>query len=187
VAAVCGWKLYTRTQQTERQKEADLRIAIQKELPEYKDKIILSRVCKYNKHIPGPAARESSLMDIQGELQSTYYGTYYPPSPENSHINHFYLIVSLLENVVPPQQMTGFAFDRLQILPGDWRFVTPPGVWPQTFIGVFPKTLIQETERAREWRLNIQVRLPLKHLIDAELKRLQLHIQGHVLLTRACI
>ena len=45
------------------------------------------------------------------------------------------------------------------------KLVTPEGSWPLTLIGHFPKKQF-ESEREREWRLNTEVRLPLKTEIE---------------------
>jgi len=185
---------FERAELTERQKEQTLNSAVQTlDLIQSEgqitlsrkvrdDDIILSRVCKYKTPVETEAAPVSKapVSKIRGELSRTYFTV-----SENAHIDHFYLVVSLPEVAV--QQIPLFVLEKLQNLPGDWCQVTPPDVWPQTFIGVFFKASALETERAREWRLNEQVRLPLKLLIGAELQRLRITKRGRVIVTRACI
>lgn len=171
---------------TERDKEEILNRSIRTPLLEMFDippdsqklsPIIISRVCKYSNLV---VPRSKLFTKEIGEriLQN--------PQAQDQHLDHFYL--TLYVNVV---KYLAKLPDILSQLPGDWKSVTPEETWPLTFIGYFPKKSCFESEREREWRLNVQVRLPLKQYFYSLIKK---DVQGMldaktvvgVLFSRAC-
>ena len=153
--------------ETERQREerlnATLRLPLRQLLhsqdPQNPPQIIISRVCKYTREI----GTNLHTHRIETILTS--------PIPNNFHLDYFYLFIK-------PQITTHDIPTLLKLLPGKWKKVEPEGIWPQTFLGYFPKEPF-ESEREREWRLNKEVRMPLKE----NLKGVQ---KVAVLFTRAC-
>ena len=153
--------------ETERQREerlnATLRLPLQQFLhskyPENPPQIIISRVCKYT--------RQVSISLHTHRIETILIS----PNPHNLHLDYFYLFIKphITAHDIPT---------LLELLPGKWKKVEPVDIWPQTFLGYFPKEPF-ESEREREWRLNKEVRIPLKE----NLKSVQ---KVAVLFTRAC-
>lgn len=133
--------------------------------------IIVGRACNYYKAV---SKHSLSTTDIENVLAI----------PSDQHLDYFYLVIrlnSITSNIVMDVP------SMLAMCPGDWRAVEPKATWPLTFIGHFPKNPF-ETEREREWRLNKEVRLPLKEYLGGLLKQ---QFQGVakpviILFTRAC-
>ncbi len=109
--------------------------------------IIVGRACKYYKQVG-----KHSLFTPEIENFLTI------PTCSDQHLDYFYLVIRL--NIIASKVIMDVP-SKLAAFKGDWRVVEPQATWPLTFIGHFPKKPF-ETEREREWRLNQEVRLPLK-------------------------
>ena len=173
--------------ETERQREERLNQVIRMPLlaryadpknPSHPPRIIVSRACKYNKQV---VKHSLSTPEIESILKT--------PSDEE-HFDCFYLMIQLRN--IPSTFPLPSSIIIATVTAGNWRVVEGTG-WPLTFIGHFPKSKLFETEREREWRLNQEVREPLKHAV-AGLLREQLQAQGitppeklvSIVITRVC-
>ncbi len=181
--------------ETERQREErlnqDIRIPL---LAEYADpndphnppRIIISRACEYKTESFEVLKHSLSTPAIEIILRTP-----------DEHLDYFYLMITLLPSKVAlPSSVKITLPSSIILLPhihGDWKVVEPEAAFPLTFISYFPKKLF-EAERYREWRLNKEVRIPLKeHLKDLLIPQLQ--AQGiplpkklvSIVVTRACI
>ena len=139
--------------------------------------ITISRACNYFR-MPAVINDSLTMLDIQIALHKQ------PQNPYDQHLDYFYLFVrSAVEakDINVPQ--------LLSELTGTWKLVIPEETWPHTFIGYFPK-LPFESEREREWRLNTEVRLQLKHTLEDLIKQKLPNVTQEkiivVLFTRAC-
>ncbi len=137
--------------------------------------ITVGRACKYYKEV---STHSLSTPEIENVLTI--------PACNDQHLDYFYLVIKLnkiASNVVMDVP------SMLAARPGDWREVKPKITWPLTFIGHFPKKPF-ETEREREWRLNKEVRLPLKEQLEGVLIQFQGVAKPEklaiILFTRAC-
>ncbi len=166
--------------ETERQREERLN-QIQKQLlaryadPNNPSQIIVSRACRYTEGV------------VRGKLSLT------TPEIENvltsQHLDYFYILIT---GRIPVKVDMDVPFMLAQY-PGDWKAVEPQATWPLMFIGYFPKMKPFETEREREFRLNQEVREPLKVAMVCLLIQ-QLQAQGitppkklvSIVITRAC-
>ncbi len=138
-------------------------------------RIIVGRACKYYKEV---SKHSLSTTDIENVLTI----------PSDQHLDYFYLVIRL-NNIIASNVVMDVP-SMLAVCPGDWRVVEPLATWPYTFIGHFPKKPF-ETEREREWRLNQEVRVPLKeHLRGLLIQQFQdvpkQEKLAIILFTRAC-
>ena len=165
-------------EETERAREERLNAFVRKPLltilAQYSNStlnVMISRACNYYR---SPAVIKDCLtmQDIQMAL---------PQNPYDQHLDYFYLFVRSEIDINVPQ--------LLSELTGTWKLVIPGETWPHTFIGYFPK-LPFESEREREWRLNTEVRLRLKHTLEDLIKQKLPNVTQEkiavVLFTRAC-
>ncbi len=174
--------------ETERQREERLNQIIRMPLlsqlavpnnPSNPPRIIISRACKYKTEV---VKHSLSTPEIESILKT----------PSNEHLDYFYLMIKLLNipsTVAPPSRII-----IETLIAGNWRIVEPVTAWQlTTFIGFFPKLKPFETEREREWRLNQEVREPLKENLK-DLLTQQFQAQGlflpdklvSIVLTRVC-
>ncbi len=104
----------------------------------------------------------------------------------NTHQDFFYFTV----RIKPPHTLNVHLF--LKTLPGNWKKVEPQDDWPDTFLGYFPRSPFDKTEREREARLNREVRLLFMKMLEDELKTAypktgdKVERKVLVLITRAC-
>ena len=174
--------------ETERHREERLgtEIAAFTQDPNSKITIIISRACKYRKAVSSDICKTKlSTCDIERVLMNSY-----DIHPQNIHVDYFYLALTFWHR---DPEIEANVPSMLSRLPGDWKPLTPAETWPHVYVGYFPKQGMFETERAREWRLNKQVRDRLKD----EIKQLILRktpaagMSGSqkvvsILFTRAC-
>ncbi len=170
--------------ETERQREERLNQIIRMPLfvsdnPSNSPRIIVSRACKYSTEV---VKNSLSTPEIESILRT----------PNGKHLDCFYLMVKLRNDlstvVLPP------SINLASLIAGNWRVVEGSG-WPGplTFIGHFFKLQPFETEREREWRLNQEVRIPLKQTLEGLLIQ-QFQAQGiplpeklvSIVITRVC-
>ncbi len=169
--------------ETERQREESLNQIIRMPLfgsdnPSNSPRIIVSRACKYSTEV---VKHSLSTPEIESILKI----------PNGEHLDCFYLMVKLRN--IPSTVALPSSIILALLFAGNWRVVEPGTGWPLTFIGHFPKSKLFETEREREWRLNQEVREPLKHAM-AGLLREQFQAQGitppeklvSIVITRVC-
>ncbi len=147
--------------ETERQREERLNQVIRMPLlaqlaiadpnnPTNPPRIIISRACKYSTEV---VKHSLSTPEIESILKT----------PSDEHLDYFYLMVKLRN--IPSTVALPSSIFIATLIAGNWRVVEPGTAWPVTFIGQFPKLKPFETEREREWRLNQEVRLRLKHAV----------------------
>ena len=137
------------------------------------------RMCKYtNRTMP---VERPITTDQIGVILNREYGTH---NDEDVHIDLFYITI---------YKDTDKELDILSVLktlPGDWRKVEPQKTWPDTFFGHFPKKTHLEMEREREERLNREVRIPLKGILEQQVATNDPNAPSkkkiHVVLGRAC-
>ncbi len=144
--------------ETERQREERLNQVIRMPLlaryadpknPSHPSRIIVSRACKYKTEV---VKHSLSTQEIESVLKM----------PSDEHLDYFYLMVKLRN--IPPTVALPLSSMLAPHITGNWRVVKPVTAFPLTFIGHFPKKPF-ETEREREWRLNKEVRVPLKEYL----------------------
>ncbi len=151
-------------QESEREREErlnkDIRIPLLKKFyPQThppRSAIIISRVCKYTDYVM--PKNELTTGEIEKVLVNPL---------DQQHLDYFYLAVRAVDNEFP--QVKAHLEQKLSKLPGEWKTVipvTPQQTWPLTFIGYIPKKPF-ESEREREWRINTEVRMPLKQHLKA--------------------
>ena len=117
--------------------------------------------------------------DQIGVILNREYGTH---NDEDVHIDLFYITI---------YKDTDKELDILPVLktlPGDWRKVEPQKTWPDMFFGHFPKETHLEMEREREERLNREVRIPLKGILERQVATNEPKAPSkiHIVLARAC-
>ncbi len=139
--------------ETERQREERLNQVIRMPLlaryadPNNPPRIIVSRACKYKTEV---VKHSLSTPEIESVLKM----------PSDEHLDYFYLMVKL-RNIPPTVALPPNSMLAPHIT-GNWRVVKPVTTFPLTFIGHFPK---KPFETEREWRLNKEVRVPLKEYL----------------------
>ena len=136
--------------------------------------VMFYRACLYKHNMP--VERPLTTEQI-GAILAQDCGVH---NAHDSHINLFYIMVQK-ENTDKVLEILTI----LEILPGDWRKVEPQETWPDTFFGLFPRKSPFETEREREKRLNREVRIPLKEILEKQVAANFLS-KVHVMLARAC-
>ncbi len=147
--------------ETERQREErlnhDIRIRLLAEFTDPKNppRIIISRACKYETELVKHSLSTSKIENIL-------------KTPNNEHSDCFYLMIKPRD--IPSTVALPSSIILAPLIPGNWRAVETEDAWPHTFIGHFPKKFF-ETEREREWRLNQEVRLPLKQSLGSLLNQ----------------
>ncbi len=140
-------------------------------------KVIFSRACLYHNYDMNEDTIQAS--DIGKVVKQE-------DAKNNTHQDFFYFTV----RIKPPQKLNVITF--LKTLPGNWKKVEPHDTWPDTFLGYFPKSPFDNTEREREARLNREVRLPLMKMLEDELMTTYpktgdtVERRVLVLMTRAC-
>ena len=144
--------------ETERQREERLNDTIRKPLlitlaqdPSSPPRILIGRVCKYTKSVA--PKNDINTLDVETALMS----------PFDQHMDYFYLFIR--SSVATTAEVP--IMDKIR---STWKMLAPEGTWPLTLIGYFPKKQF-ESEREREWRLNKEVREPLKKEIEAKIKQ----------------
>ena len=171
-------------EETERAREERLNACVRKPmlttLAPYSNStlnVMISRACNYYRN-PAVTKGNLTMLDIQTVLLEQ------PQNPYDQHLDYFYLFV---RSVIEAKDIN--VPHLLSALTGTWKLVIPEETWPLTFIGYFPK-LPFESEREREWRLNTEVRLRLKHTLEDLIKQKQPSVTQEkmivVLFTRAC-
>ena len=174
-------------QETERQREVRLNkhirtdlIAILKSMAGDKGNdvhVMFYRMCKYtNRTMP---VERPITTDQIGVILNRECGTH---NVEDLHINLFYIMIyKKVDKMLD-------ILTVLKTLPGDWRKVEPQVTWPDTFFGLFPKETPLEMEREREERLNREVRIPLKGILEQQVATNEPNAPSkiHVVLARAC-
>lgn len=115
-----------------------------------------------------------SLSDITTEevgnkLEEEYSGN------DDTHIDYFYLQIRIPHKLSDKDRETieKLAEDFMQnryAHPPEWKRLYPHNVWPLEYYGKYNKKS-KECERDRERRLNIEVREPLKSMLEEELKK----------------
>ena len=140
--------------------------------------VMLFRACLYTKH-DMPVERPISTEQI-GAILAQDCGVH---NVHDSHINLFYIMIQKEDKDTVLEILT-----TLETLPGDWRKVEPQKTWPDTFFGLFPKKTPLEMEREREKRLNREVRIPLKRILEQQVANDDPNKSSkiHVMLARAC-
>ena len=157
----------------------ELRFPIESDLTD--TKVIFSRACLYHSYDMNEDTIQAS--DIGKVMEQ---GNAQQEGARNTHQDFFYLIV----RTKPPDTLNVPLF--LRTLPGNWKKVKPQDDWPDTFLGYFPKSPFDKTEREREARLNREVRLPLMKMLENELMTTypkagdMIERRVLVLMTRAC-
>lgn len=165
--------------ETEREREERLNREIRMQLlimlandPNNPPEITIGRVCKYTKEV---VPRESlTTTDIEEAIKT----------PNDQHLDLFYLVVKLGHI---PAELDINIIEEIKKLPGEWKTVRSPEIADQapvrsnsmpseesfTFIaiGYFPKSTYFESERQREWRLNIEVRDKLKQKLISHFEK----------------
>ena len=143
--------------------------------------VTFSRTCLY----PSYEMNEDTIQAIDiGKVMRQ--GNAEQQDAKKTHQDFFYLIY----RIKPSHTLNVHSF--LKILPGNWKKVEPNDTWPDTFLGYFPKSPFDKTEREREARLNREVRLPLMKMLEDELMtaypktRDTIERKVLVLITRAC-
>ncbi len=142
--------------ETERQREERLNQVIRMPLlVQYTDsqnppRIIVSRACKYKTEV---VKQSLSTPEIESILKTA----------SSEHLDCFYLMIKLRN--IPPTVAMPLSINLATHITGDWKVVEPVTAFYLTFIGHFPKKRF-ETEREREWRLNKEVRAPLKEYLE---------------------
>lgn len=136
--------------------------------PPPRSAIIISRVCKYTKYV----VPELTTSEIETALSAC-------ANLLDQHLDLFYLRIKVR---VPQFQdqikavhltkmvSTWFYMESVKPCKTMWKMVKPEQTCPLTFIGYIPKKPF-ELEREREWRINTEIRLPLKKYLDGELKK----------------
>ena len=139
--------------------------------------VMFYRLCKYTKRTM-PVERPI-FTDQIGVILNREYGTH---NDQDLHIDHFY--ITIYKDVDKELDILSV----LKTLPGDWRKVVPQETWPDTFFGHFPKETHLEMEREREERLNREVRIPLKGILERQVATNEPKAPSkiHVVLARAC-
>lgn len=137
-----------------------------------KHAILISRVCKYTSIVE--AKNELTTGDIEKVLVN----------PLDQHLDYFYLTIKV------ERLQVNDTFMALSHFLNGWKMVAPGKAWPLTFIGYVPKKPF-ESEREREWRINKDIRMPLKYFLNKELKKTAPAIPDDekvviVLFSRAC-
>ncbi len=166
--------------ETERQREERLNQIRKQLLARYADpnnpsQIIVSRACSYEGVVRGKLSLTTP--EIENVLTS-------------QHLDYFYLLIT---GRIPSVKVDMDVPFMLSQYPGDWKAVEPQATWPLMFIGYFPKMKPFETEREREFRLNQEVREPLKDAMAGLLIQ-QFQAQGisppnklvSIVITRVC-
>ena len=163
--------------EAERQREERLNDTIRKPLiakftqdPRNPPNIIISRVCKYTQEVT--AKNNLTTLDVETALCS----------PFNQHLDYFYMFI---RSRIPSEVLTSLLETKERKI---WKKVSPEGTWPLTLLGHFPKQQF-ESECEREWRLNVEVRLPLKRTIEENIKLKSPELVGKtviVMFTRVC-
>ncbi len=180
-----GKYLKISTFETERQREERLNLLIRVPLlakyadPHNQPHIIVSRVCEY-KTEPFQVVKNSLSTPVIESILRT---------PSDEHLDYFYLMITqlpLTEVELPSsvEVVLPSSIDLAPQIPGDWKVVEPDAAFPLTFISYFPKKLLK-TERQREWRLNKEVRIPLKKCQNIPLRLPEKLV--NIVFTRACI
>ena len=138
--------------------------------------VTFSRACLYHNY---ELVQQSVTTNDIGKILN-------PPSAQSPHQDFFYLIVRFKD------RRDADIYSVLKTLPGEWRKVEPQTTWPITFIGHFPRSPFDKSEREREARLNREVRLPLMKSLEEKLA-ITFPKDGEVikrkvlvLITRAC-
>ena len=150
--------------------------------------VTFSRACLYHNY---EIVQESVTTNDIGEIldpqsASIVQSPHQASIAQSPHQDFFYLTVRFKD------RRDADIYSVLKTLPGEWRKVEPQTTWPRTFIGHFPRSPFDKSEREREARLNREVRLPLMKSLEEKLattfpkdgevvKRKVL-----VLITRAC-
>ncbi len=171
--------------ETERQREERLNQAIRMLLPPYADSsdpsnpphFIVSRACEYKIERVKAVKHSLSTREIENILRT----------PSDEHLDYFYLMIT-------QHNQSTSSINIAPHIPVNWKALEPEAPWPlKIFISYFPKKLF-ETERQREWRLNNEVRVPLKEHLRGLLKQ-KLEDQGiplpqnklvSIIITRVC-
>ena len=177
-------------QETERQREDRLNKHIKTDLIgllksktgdhgfDLSNMVMFYRMCRYTNHSM-PVERPITTDQI-GVILNIEYGTH---NDQDLHIDLFYITIYDVGKVLE-------ILPVLKTLPGDWRKVEPQETWPDTFFGHFPKKTLFETEREREERLNREVRIPLKGILEQQVATNEPNapskISVTVVLARAC-
>ncbi len=144
-------------------------------------RVMFSRACLYHSYeMNEDSIQASEIGEVvkQSNAQQKNAG--------NIHQDFFYLMTK------HPQNMILDVISCLKTLSGSWKKVEPHDTWPDTFLGYFPKSPFDKTEREREARLNREVRLPLMKMLEDELMTTypktgdMVERRVFVLMTRAC-
>ena len=144
-------------------------------------KVIFSRACLYHSYDMNEDTIQAS--DIGKVMKQ---GNAQQEDTHNTHQDFFYLTV----RIKPQETLNVSSF--LRRLPGNWKKLEPHDTWPDTFLGHFPKSPFDKTEREREARLNREVRLPLMKVLEDKLMTTYpktgdtVERRVLVLMTRAC-
>ena len=147
--------------------------------------VMFYRFCKYtNRSMP---VERPITTDQIGIILNRECGTH---NVEDLHISLFYIMIRREVGKVLEIGKMLEILPVLKTLPGDWRKVEPKDTWPDTFFGHFPKETTLETEREREERLNREVRIPLKGILEQQVATNEPNapseISVTVVLARAC-
>ncbi len=172
----------TLSSEVEREKAIDkqLRLPIASLLPD--TKVLFSRACLYHSYEMSKTTIKPINVGKIGEAMKQTNA-----QQEDAHQDYFYLMV---RNMHHAHTLNVPSF--LRTLPGNWMKVEPHDSWPDTFLGLFPKSYFDKTERERESRLNREVRLPLMKMLEDELMTTYpktgdaVERKVHILMTRAC-
>ncbi len=149
--------------------------------PSNQPHFIVSRACEYKIERFEAVKDSLSTREIENILRT----------PSDEHLDYFYLMITQ-HNQSTVAQLSSSIINAPHI-PGNWKALEPEAPWPlKIFISYFPKKLF-ETERQREWRLNKEVRVPLKEYLRGLLKQ-KLEDQGiplpeklvSIIITRVC-